>query len=91
MIWWLILAGGAGWAFDDWCGTPPRRGPPIGPGPWWIRKVLAAAGGIAMFMVVGPQLGEANTILGAAFLGGIGGVLLASIAGELMGGKAGNG
>lgn len=90
MIWWLILAGGAGWAFDDWCGTPPRR-PPIGPGPWWIRKVLAAVGGIAMFQFVGPQLGEAPTVLGAAFLGGIGGVLLASIGGELMGGRAGNG
>ncbi|HKR24984.1 MAG TPA: hypothetical protein VJS15_06980 [Allosphingosinicella sp.] len=86
MIWWYFVAAGAGWAFDDFCGTPPRKGP-IGPGPWWIRKILAAAGGVGMFALAGPQLGEPATIIGAALLGGIGGVVLASIGGAVMGGK----
>ena len=90
MIWWLIVAGGAGWTFDDFCGTPPRRGP-IGPGPWWIRKVLAAAGGVGLFMLASGQLGGDPSVLDAALLGGIGGVVLASIAGEVMGGRAGTG
>ena len=84
MIWWIILAGGAGWTFDDWCGTPPRK-PWPGPGPWWIRKILAAVGGILAFQVLGPQLGEPASILGAAFLGGIGGVVVASLGQALMG------
>jgi len=85
MIWWYIVAGGAGWAFDDFCGTPPRKGP-IGPGPWWLRKILAAAGGIVMWKLAAPAVQDAS-LLGAVLLGGIGGVVLASIAGEVMGGR----
>ena len=86
MIWWLIVAGGAGWTFDDFCGTPPR-GPWPGPGPWWIRKILAAVGGVGAFMVLGPQLDEPSSILGAVLLGGIGGVVVASIGQAVLGGR----
>jgi len=85
MIWWLVLTAAAGWAFDDFCGTPPRK-PWPGPGPWWMRKALAAVGGIVMWKLVGPQLGEdAASVLSAVLLGGVGGVVLASIGQSVMG------
>jgi hypothetical protein len=87
MIWWIILAGGSGWTVDDFCGTPPR-GPWPGPGPWWIRKILALVGGIGAFELIGPRLGEPASILGAVLLGGVGGVVVASIGQALLGGKS---
>lgn len=77
MIWWLVLAGGAGWTFDDWCPTPPR--PPF-PWPWWSKKAIAVIGGIIAYYVVGPHVGAADNALTTVLVGGIGGVVLTGVA-----------
>ena len=82
----LILAGMAGWTFDDFCGTPPRPWPGPGPGPWWIRKILALVGGIAALIIFTRGIvGETTDLLGTVAVGAVGGVFLASLAGGLMG------
>jgi hypothetical protein len=72
----LILAAAGGWTFDDFCGTPPRPWP--GPGPWWwVRKGLAAIGGVVAYIVFADGATDALTTV---VVGGVGGVVLASLA-----------
>jgi hypothetical protein len=74
----LILAAIAGWAVDDWCGTPH-------PHPWpWLRKILALIGGGGAYVIFGKGL-AATDIVTTVVLGGVGGVFLASLGGLVLG------
>lgn len=85
----IVLAALGGWAFDDFCGTPPR-GPWPGPGPWWIRKILAAVGGAVAYLVFEGAIGDPGDVLSTVVVGGVGGVFLASLAsGVGLGARAG--
>jgi hypothetical protein len=81
----ILLAALAGWAFDDICPTPPRPPWPWpGPWPWWIRKFLALVGGAIGYVVVNPQLGR-DDIISTVLIGGVGGIVLASLVGGIAG------
>jgi hypothetical protein len=84
----VILAAIAGWAFDDWCPTPPRPPWPW-PGPWpWLRKILAlVGGGLAYVVFQGNVINEAADVLTAVFVGGVGGVFVASLGSAFTGGR----
>jgi hypothetical protein len=87
MLWTVIVAAMGGWTFDDFCGTPPRPWP--GPWPWILRKVIAAAGGVAAVYVIGPNVGNPADVVSVAVLGGLGGVVLAGLVGMAGGGVRG--
>ena len=88
-MWWLVLAGMAGWTGDDWCPTPPR---PPWPWPWWLRKLIAIVGGIGCFYLVGRNLGSpVADVVSTVLLGATGGVVLTGLAGLAGGGRAGPG
>ena len=71
----LILAAFGGYAFDDWCPTPPRPWP--WPGPWpWFRKLLAVLGGIGGCFLFEDMVTDALTTI---VIGGISGVVVASL------------
>jgi hypothetical protein len=85
----IILAAVAGWTVDDFCGTPPRPWPRPGPGPWWLRKVLAAiGGGVAWIAFNAGTVSERPDLVGAVLVGGVGGAFLASLVGGAMGAGA---
>jgi hypothetical protein len=82
-----ILAAIAGWAFDDFCGTPPRPWP--GPGPWWwTRKIAAMLGALAAYLAYHPNWGDNGSLVSIIIVGGVGGVFLASLASAVgLGGR----
>jgi hypothetical protein len=76
-----FLAAIAGWAFDDWCGTPPRPWP--GPWPswqWWSRKILAMIGALIAYHLYHPNFADNGALVSIIVVGGVGGVFLASLA-----------
>jgi len=90
MIQVLVLAAISGWAFDDFCGTPPRPWP--GPRPWWdiwLRKVAAMVGAILASLQYHPNWDDKGSLVSIIIVGGVGGVFLASLVGHVMpGGRA---
>jgi hypothetical protein len=76
----LIFAAAAAWTGDDWCPTPPR---PPWPWPWFLRKIIAALGGIGGVILFNDMMGEGVNILSIAVVAIVSGVSLASLAGGI--------